>query len=69
MKPEEFVPMELELGCSEIMFITLSYSVSYSIFQLTGLAPVTSAINTAKYTSFSFLNHLSIATLYYIKDP
>lgn len=23
----------------------------YSIFQLTGLAPVTSAINTAKYTS------------------
>ena len=30
---------------------TLSYSVSYSIFQLTGLAPVTSAINTAKYTS------------------
>jgi hypothetical protein len=50
MRPEEFVPMELELGCSEMMFIILSYSVSYSIFQLTGLAPVTSAINTAKYT-------------------
>ena len=26
---EEFVPMELELGCSEMMFIILPYSVSY----------------------------------------